>query len=127
VVRRIIEHLQGSWESDIAKADSYDVQAAEAKAEEKDAKVVVFGHTHHMGRKRFENGRHYINSGTWTPLLRFPDRAKTDEWVKAAREGGSYSLQNAPTFVQVEIGASDCNAELMTWDPQTRRAVPAGY
>ena len=125
--RRIIERLNSGWKSSLSKANSYDVRAAEQITKEGPAQFVIFGHTHHAGVKRFASGCHYINSGTWTPLLDFPYAKDTDQWLIDAMDAAKYPVTNSPTFVRVQIVEDSCNAELMTWNAARRCAEPAGY
>ena len=123
-LRKLILHLSHRWETELAKNRSYDFVAAREIAARTGARVVIFGHTHHMARARLGGRAEYINSGTWTPLLSMPLEQDAARWVAEAREQKAYRTFNKPSFVRISEAGE---AELLTWDESLSRPAPAGY
>jgi UDP-2,3-diacylglucosamine pyrophosphatase LpxH len=123
MLEKLIVHLQNSSHQAIQRSAEY-VAAAANRSYFSKAKVVVFGHTHHALRHNLPDGAHYLNSGTWTPLLRIPDREPGRDWVEQLKTRKNYPTISRPSFVEIAIEGQHTMARLMSWNPEGGYAVP---
>ncbi len=85
----------------VAQVNSALYQAAETRARETGARVVVFGHTHEPLCERLENGGLYLNTGTWTWWRDFA-RAGLEEWKKFYATPEKYMDEHYLTYVRID-------------------------
>ena len=76
-------------------------RAAEEKAEETGAKVVVFGHTHEPLEAWLQGGKRYFNSGTWVWRGDF-STAGPFTWEDLFRHPEKYARMRDLTYVRVD-------------------------
>jgi UDP-2,3-diacylglucosamine pyrophosphatase LpxH len=76
-------------------------EAKQVLQESPDLKTIVFGHTHLPMHRVFEDGRQYLNSGTWTKMV-YLDWRSLGEPVRR-------------TFVLIELKNGELKAELNQW------------
>jgi hypothetical protein len=76
-------------------------QAAEVKAKETGAQIVVFGHTHDPLCERLESGGLYLNTGTWTW---WRDFAKTglDDWKEFYAAPEKFMDEHYLTYARID-------------------------
>jgi UDP-2,3-diacylglucosamine pyrophosphatase LpxH len=127
VVSEFIVRLNESAQKRRNSKTAYDAVAAKKCIERTGAQLVVYGHTHHAGRLVLGDGKSYINSGTWTPLLDLPTKMGTREWLQKLASPGNYPVTNMPSFVDIVRDGTHQRAELMYWDPRSNTTVPGGY
>lgn len=80
-------------------------RAAEVKARETGAKIVVFGHTHDPLCKRLEGGGLYLNSGTWTWWRDFAE-AGLDDWKEFYAAPERYMDEHYLTYARIDYDES---------------------
>lgn len=85
----------------IAQVNSALHQAAEAKAKETGAKIVVFGHTHEPLCEQLKGGGLYLNTGTWTWWRDFA-KAGLDEWKKFYAAPEKYMDEHYLTYARID-------------------------
>ncbi len=76
-------------------------EAREVLRESSDIHTIVFGHTHLPMHRVYENGRQYLNSGTWTKMV-YLDWRSIGEPVRK-------------TFVLIHLKDGEIKAELNQW------------
>jgi UDP-2,3-diacylglucosamine pyrophosphatase LpxH len=76
-------------------------QAAEVKARETGAEIVVFGHTHDPLCERLESGGLYLNTGTWTWWGDFAE-AGLDEWKEFYAAPEKYMGEHYLTYARID-------------------------
>jgi UDP-2,3-diacylglucosamine pyrophosphatase LpxH len=76
-------------------------QAAEAKAKETGAKIVVFGHTHDPLCERLESGGLYLNTGTWTWWRDFA-KAGPDDWKEFYAAPEKFMDEHYLTYARID-------------------------
>lgn len=81
--------------------------------------AVIHGHTHSAKAYKVGSGL-YLNSGTWTQLLRLPASADTEEWraFLHSLEQQTFRSETRPTFVRVQQDVDDsaaAHASLYLW------------
>jgi hypothetical protein len=85
----------------IAEVKSALHRAAEVKAKETGAQIVVFGHTHDPLCERLESGGLYLNTGTWTWWRDFAE-AGLDDWKEFYAAPGKYMEEHYLTYVRID-------------------------
>ena len=89
------------------------VEAAAARANQEDARVVVFGHTHHTCSEPLPSGAVYLNAGTWTWQRNF-EGADLDTWKRLIRNGERFASDRRLTYVWIDYDdAGEPHAKLM--------------
>jgi UDP-2,3-diacylglucosamine pyrophosphatase LpxH len=88
-------------------------KAAQRLAERTGVRCVVFGHTHLARDIDLGNGQRYLNTGTWTNLLRLPQalfgadaQPALQAWVDELRQG-RYDAWFRPTYAQLDLDEHD--------------------
>jgi hypothetical protein len=82
------------------------------------ARVVVAGHTHAARHRVMAGGRVYINTGTWTDLMRLPGPADDlTAWIDAL-EAGRVAHEQRPSFADITAEVAVLRAV------DTRASVP---
>lgn len=76
-------------------------QAAEVKARETGAEIVVFGHTHDPRCERLEGGGLYLNSGTWTWWRDFAE-AGLDDWKEFYAAPEKFMDEHYLTYARID-------------------------
>jgi hypothetical protein len=76
-------------------------QARELLQKDPDLHTVVMGHTHLPMHRVYENGRQYLNSGTWTKMVYL-------DWK-------NFGEPMHRTFILIEIKNREIKAELNQW------------
>jgi UDP-2,3-diacylglucosamine pyrophosphatase LpxH len=76
-------------------------QAAEVKAREAGAEIVVFGHTHDPLCERLESGGLYLNTGTWTWWRDFAE-AGLDDWKEFYAAPVEFIGEHYLTYARVD-------------------------
>jgi UDP-2,3-diacylglucosamine pyrophosphatase LpxH len=76
-------------------------QAAELKAKETGAQIVVFGHTHDPLCERLESGGFYLNSGTWTWWRDFAE-AGLDDWKEFYAAPEKFMDEHYLTYARID-------------------------
>jgi len=76
-------------------------QAAEARARETGAKIVVFGHTHEPLCERLEGGGLYLNTGTWTWWRDFA-QAGLEDWKKFYAAPEKFMEEHYLTYARID-------------------------
>lgn len=76
-------------------------RAAEVKARETGAEIVVFGHTHDPLCERLENGSLYLNTGTWTWWRDFAE-AGLDDWKKFYAAPEEFMDEHYLTYARID-------------------------
>jgi UDP-2,3-diacylglucosamine pyrophosphatase LpxH len=110
----LIESTDRLWE--VLRGDP-NVETARNLMASKDVKWVVFGHTHGAKKVKTGNGT-YLNTGTWTDLMRLPpsDEAQTLEaWLDSLKKPTTYPLVSKLSFVQIDYEKETPKGELMMW------------
>jgi predicted phosphodiesterase len=79
-------------------------RAAEVKARETGAEIVVFGHTHDPRCERLESGGLYLNSGTWTWWRDFAE-AGLDDWKKFYAAPEKFMDEHYLTYARIDYDA----------------------
>lgn len=82
--------------------------------------AVIHGHTHSAKAHKVDTGL-YLNSGTWTQLLRLPTSTDEDAWRGFLRslEQHTFKSETRPTFVRVQSPPDNSGAavaSLCLWD-----------
>ena len=75
-------------------------RAAEIKARETGAQIVVFGHTHDPLCERLESGGFYLNTGTWT--WRDFAKAGLDEWKEFYDAPEKFMDEHYLTYARID-------------------------
>jgi UDP-2,3-diacylglucosamine pyrophosphatase LpxH len=108
----IVEGVRATWGM-IKQATvypSFDKMAARVLAENPEAQVVIFGHTHVLRHRRFDGGREYFNEGSWNEVTNL--------------ELGEFGTQTKLTYAMVESGAPGVRPRVRlkrwmgTWKPE---------
>jgi len=115
-LRRLILHLQNSAEKKLLGDGLSDVKAAREIADRTGADTVIFGHTHFAGNWDIGGGRSYLNSGTWTPLLRIPEPETGEAWLAQLRSRQHYPVSNRPSYVKIERDGETTRCSLQFWE-----------
>ena len=76
-------------------------QAAETKAKETGAEIVVFGHTHGPLCERLESGSLYLNTGTWTWWRDFA-KAGLDDWKEFYAAPEKFMDEHYLTYARID-------------------------
>ena len=76
-------------------------RAAEVKARETGAEIVVFGHTHDPRCERLESGGLYLNSGTWTWWRDFAE-AGLDDWKEFYAAPQKFMDEHYLTYARID-------------------------
>ena len=76
-------------------------QAAEVKARETGAEIVVFGHTHDALCERLESGGLYLNTGTWTWWRDFAE-AGLDDWKEFYAAPEEFMGEHYLTYARID-------------------------
>jgi hypothetical protein len=76
-------------------------RAAEVKARETGAQIVVFGHTHDPLCERLESGGFYLNSGTWTWWRDFAE-AGLDDWKEFYAAPEKFMDEHYLTYARID-------------------------
>jgi UDP-2,3-diacylglucosamine pyrophosphatase LpxH len=76
-------------------------RAAEVKAKETGAEIVVFGHTHDPLCERLESGGLYLNSGTWTWWRDFAE-AGLDDWKEFYAAPDQFIDEHYLTYARID-------------------------
>jgi UDP-2,3-diacylglucosamine pyrophosphatase LpxH len=76
-------------------------QAAELKAKETGAQIVVFGHTHDPLCERLESGGFYLNSGTWTWWRDFAE-AGLGDWKEFYAAPEKFMDEHYLTYARID-------------------------
>jgi UDP-2,3-diacylglucosamine pyrophosphatase LpxH len=99
-----------SFETDYETSPDY-YRAAQRLSTRTGSKFVVFGHTHLARDIALGNDARYLNSGTWTNLLRVPPRVLSEgpesaaalmQWVTDLKENKLQPLFR-PTYVRLDM------------------------
>jgi len=85
----------------IAEVNSALHRAAEIKARETGAQIVVFGHTHEPLCERLESGGFYLNTGTWTWWRDFAE-AGLDDWKEFYAAPEKFMDEHYLTYARIE-------------------------
>jgi len=85
----------------IAEVNSALHQAAETKARETGAQIVVFGHTHDPLCERLESGGLYLNTGTWTWWRDFAE-AGLDYWKEFYAAPEEFMDEHYLTYARID-------------------------
>ncbi len=100
-------------------------KVAQAKFDQEDAHVVVFGHTHAPCTQEIAQGRTYLNCGTWTWRQDF-DGENINTWRDLFKHPERYSQDRHCTYVRIDYGADGVPAaELREVEPRIERRRPA--
>jgi UDP-2,3-diacylglucosamine pyrophosphatase LpxH len=76
-------------------------RAAEVKAKETGAQIVVFGHIHDPLCERLESGGFYLNSGTWTWWRDFAE-AGLDDWKEFYAAPEKFMDEHYLTYARID-------------------------
>jgi UDP-2,3-diacylglucosamine pyrophosphatase LpxH len=76
-------------------------RAAEVKARETGAQIVVFGHTHDPLGERLESGGLYLNTGTWTWWRDFAE-AGLDDWKEFYAAPEEFMGEHYLTYARID-------------------------
>jgi len=108
----IVEGVRATWGM-IQQATvypSFDKMAARVLADNPDAHVVIFGHTHVLRYRKFEGGREYFNEGSWNEVTNL--------------ELGEFGTQTKLTYAMVESSSAGARPRVRlkrwmgTWKPE---------
>ncbi len=87
--------------STIAEVNSALHWAAEVKARETGAQIVVFGHTHEPLCERLEGGGLYLNTGTWTWWRDFAETG-LDDWKEFYAAPKKFMDEHYLTYARID-------------------------
>jgi UDP-2,3-diacylglucosamine pyrophosphatase LpxH len=80
-------------------------------------KVAIFGHTHEALKTEFDDGRLYVNSGTWANLVKLPRSMQYGELLDWMRElaDNTFERTSFPTFVRIDPSDLGATVGLHLW------------